>query len=136
MILIFFSHVFEVVWCWISVTLPGSQTPAAFTQNTINMTQISFIALLLAMGYLIARRFGQIAKTIHLAKPISITNSKERWKRVLLLALGQKKMFEKPFVGIMHLLIYLGFVLINIEILEIILDGILGTHRIFAPFLG
>jgi ferredoxin len=100
------------------------------------MTQISFIALLLAMGYLIVRRFGQIAKTIHLAKPISVTNSKERWKRVLLLALGQKKMFEKPFVGIMHLLIYLGFVLINIEILEIILDGILGTHRIFAPFLG
>jgi heterodisulfide reductase subunit C len=100
------------------------------------MTQISFIAILLAMGYLIARRFGQIAKTIHLAKPISITNSKERWKRVLLLALGQKKMFEKPFVGVMHLLIYLGFILINIEILEIIFDGILGTHRIFAPFLG
>jgi ferredoxin len=45
-------------------------------------------------------------------------------------------MFEKPFVGVMHLLIYLGFILINIEILEIILDGILGTHRIFAPFLG
>ena len=100
------------------------------------MTQISFIAILLALGYLIARRFGQIAKTIHLAKPIHITNSKGRWKRVLLLALGQKKMFEKPFVGVMHLLIYLGFILINIEILEIILDGILGTHRIFAPFLG
>jgi ferredoxin len=100
------------------------------------MTQISFITILLAMGYLIARRFGQITKTIHLAKPISITNSKERWKRVLLLALGQKKMFEKPYVGLMHLLIYLGFILINVEILEIILDGILGTHRIFVPFLG
>lgn len=88
------------------------------------------------MGYLIARRFGQIAKSIHLAKPIHITHSKERWKRVILLALGQKKMFEKPFVGVMHLLIYLGFILINVEIFEIILDGILGTHRIFAPFLG
>ncbi len=88
------------------------------------------------MGYLIARRFGQIAKSIHLAKPVVVTNSNERWKRVLLLAFGQKKMFEKPFIGIMHLIIYLGFVLINIEILEIIVDGMLGTHRIFAPFLG
>ena len=99
------------------------------------MNQISFIALLLIMGYLIARRFGQIAKTIHLAKPVIVTNASERWKRVLLLAFGQKKMLEKPFVGIMHLIIYLGFVLINIEIFEIIVDGLLGTHRIFAPFL-
>jgi len=110
---------------------PGSVYP-----TRINMNQIIFVAILLAMGYLIARRFGQIAQTIHLAKPVHVTNSSERWKRVLLLALGQKKMFEKPFVGIMHLLIYLGFILINIEILEIMLDGILGTHRIFAPFLG
>jgi heterodisulfide reductase subunit C len=45
-------------------------------------------------------------------------------------------MFQKPFVGFMHFLIYIGFILINAEILEIILDGILGTHRLFAPFLG
>jgi ferredoxin len=100
------------------------------------MNQIIFIATLLIMGYLIAQRFGKIAKTIHLAKPIVVTHSNERWKRVILLALGQKKMFEKPVVGVMHLFIYVGFILINIEILEIILDGILGTHRIFAPFLG
>ena len=114
----------------------GVADPGSVYPTYINMTQISFIAILLFMGYLIARRFGQIAKTIHLAKPVQISNSSERWKRVLLLAFGQKKMFEKPFVGIMHLFIYLGFVLINIEILEIILDGVLGTHRIFAPFLG
>jgi heterodisulfide reductase subunit C len=53
-----------------------------------------------------------------------------------LLAFGQKKMFSKPVVGFFHFLIYIGFVLINIEVLEIILDGILGTHRLFAPFLG
>jgi heterodisulfide reductase subunit C len=53
-----------------------------------------------------------------------------------LLAFGQKKMFHKPLVGFFHFLIYIGFVLINIEILEIILDGLLGTHRLFAPFLG
>lgn len=88
------------------------------------------------MSYLIARRFGQIAKTIHLAKPVVITNTSERWKRVLLLAFGQKQMFERPFVGVMHLIIYLGFILINIEVLEIVVDGVLGTHRIFAPFLG
>ncbi len=100
------------------------------------MNQIFFILLLGSMGYLIARRFGQIAKTIHLAKPIHVANSSERWKRVFLLAFGQKKMFEKPLVGIFHFLIYAGFVLINIEILEIIIDGLLGTHRIFAPLLG
>jgi len=100
------------------------------------MNQIVFTAILLFMGYLIARRFGQIAKTIHLAKHVHVTNSTERWRRVILLAFGQKKMFEKPLVGIMHLFIYLGFVLINIEILEIVVDGVLGTHRIFAPFLG
>jgi heterodisulfide reductase subunit C len=60
----------------------------------------------------------------------------ERFKRMALLAFGQKKMFSKPIVGFFHFLIYIGFVLINIEILEIILDGILGTHRLFAPFLG
>jgi heterodisulfide reductase subunit C len=53
-----------------------------------------------------------------------------------LLAFGQKKMFSKPIVGFFHFLIYIGFVLINIEVLEILLDGILGTHRLFAPFLG
>jgi hypothetical protein len=55
------------------------------------MNQIIFIATLLIMGYLISQRFGKIAKTIHLAKPIVVTHSNERWKRVILLALGQKK---------------------------------------------
>jgi len=114
----------------------GVITPAAFTRKHFTMNQIIFILLLGSMGYLIARRFGKIAKTIHLAKPVHVTNSSERWKRVLLLAFGQKKMFEKPLVGIFHFLIYAGFVLINIEILEIILDGLLGTHRIIAPMLG
>jgi ferredoxin len=114
----------------------GVVDPGSVYPTHINMNQIVFIAILLVMGYLIARRFGQIAKTIHLAKPVQVTNSNERWRRVVLLAFGQKKMFEKPLVGIMHVFIYLGFVLINIEILEIVVDGVLGTHRIFAPFLG
>ena len=55
---------------------------------------------------------------------------------MLLLAFGQKKMINRPVVGILHLVVYFGFILINIELLEILLDGIFGTHRVFAPYLG
>ena len=55
---------------------------------------------------------------------------------MLLLAFGQKKMINRPVVGILHLVVYVGFILINIELLEILLDGIFGTHRLFAPYLG
>jgi len=55
---------------------------------------------------------------------------------MLLLAFGQKKMINRPVVGILHLVVYAGFILINIELLEILLDGIFGTHRLFAPYLG
>ena len=51
-------------------------------------------------------------------------------------ALGQSKMVVRPVAGIMHIIVYVGFILINIELLEIVIDGILGTHRIFAPYLG
>ena len=50
--------------------------------------------------------------------------------------IGQKKMFKNPLPAVFHFFIYAGFILINIEVLEIILDGILGTHRLFVPFLG
>ncbi|HUX84531.1 MAG TPA: (Fe-S)-binding protein [Chitinophagaceae bacterium] len=59
-----------------------------------------------------------------------------RWKNTLLLALGQKKMFRNPLVAVLHLFIYAGFVIINLEILEIILDGLTGNHRMFSPLLG
>ena len=99
--------------------------------------QFLFIALLASMSYLISMRFKGIIATIRLSQPVYLSDQPaERWKRVFLLAFGQKKMFQKPFVGLMHFLIYIGFILINAEILEIILDGILGTHRLFAPFLG
>jgi len=61
---------------------------------------------------------------------------KQRWKNVFLLALGQKKMFKNKLVAVMHLIIYLGFILINLEVLEIVLDGLLGTHRLFLGLLG
>ncbi len=59
-----------------------------------------------------------------------------RWKNVLLLALGQKKMFRNPLVAVLHLVVYAGFIIINLEVLEIALDGLLGSHRLFARPLG
>tara|TARA_X000000368_G_scaffold88693_1_gene67629 strand:+ start:2263 stop:3435 length:1173 start_codon:yes stop_codon:yes gene_type:complete len=55
---------------------------------------------------------------------------------MLRLAFGQSKMFDKPLVGILHFIVYVAFVLINIELLEIVMDGVLGTHRVLAPYLG
>ena len=63
-------------------------------------------------------------------------NKKQRWLQMLRIAFGQSKMIDRPIVGILHIIVYLGFIIINIELLEILIDGIFGTHRIFAPFLG
>ena len=60
----------------------------------------------------------------------------KRWKNLFLLAFGQKKMFRNPLVAVLHFFVYAGFIIINIEVLEIVLDGVLGTHRLFAPMLG
>ena len=62
-------------------------------------------------------------------------NPAARWKNMAMIALGQSKMVKRPIAGILHIVVYLGFVVINIELLEIIIDGLFGTHRIFA-FLG
>ena len=63
-------------------------------------------------------------------------NKKQRWTQMLRIAFGQSKMIDKPIVGILHIVVYVGFLVINIELLEILVDGVLGTHRVFAPFLG
>ena len=63
-------------------------------------------------------------------------NQKIRFGQMLRVAFGQSKMIDKPIVGLLHIIVYVGFLVINIELLEIIVDGILGTHRVFAPFLG
>ncbi len=65
-----------------------------------------------------------------------IDHNPSRMRNMLLIAFGQKKMFERPFVGFMHLVIYAGFLLINIELLEIVLDGLTGQHRLFSSLLG
>jgi heterodisulfide reductase subunit C len=99
--------------------------------------QILFLTTFITAGYLIYNRVSIIKKTIQLGKPLDRTDKpSERLQTMIRIAFGQKKMFDRQVVGIMHFIIYAGFILINVEVLEIILDGVLGTHRLFAPFLG
>lgn len=99
--------------------------------------QILFIACLGFGVWLFAKNIMQIRRNIFLGKAEDLSDNKPlRWKNLLLLALGQKKMFRNPLVAVMHFIIYAGFIIINVEVLEIILDGILGTHRLFFPYLG
>jgi heterodisulfide reductase subunit C len=101
------------------------------------LQQVLFIALAGFACWLFAKNIGIIRRNILLGKDEALTdNPGLRWKNLLLLAFGQKKMFRNPLVAIMHFVIYAGFIIINIEVLEIVLDGILGTHRLFLPYLG
>lgn len=99
--------------------------------------QILFIIVSGVAIYLFAKKVGEIRRNIFLGRKEDLNdNPGQRWKNMALLALGQKKMFKRPIPAILHLFVYAGFIIINIEILEIILDGILGQHRLFAPMLG
>ncbi len=101
------------------------------------LQQILFILLTGGAIFLFSTKAKQIYRNINLGRDEDISaNRAERWRNVLLLALGQKKMFRYPLVGIMHFFIYAGFIIINIEVLEIVLDGVFGTHRMFAGSLG
>ena len=99
--------------------------------------QLTFLVLLGTAGFFFARRIGQIRKNIQLGRDVDRSDRKsERWATMARVAMGQSKMVVRPVAGIMHLVIYAGFILINIEVLEILIDGIFGTHRVFAPYLG
>ena len=99
--------------------------------------QIIFIAILASAVWLFTKNILQIRRNIFLGVAEQLNDNKpQRWRNLLLLALGQKKMFKNPLVAVMHLVIYAGFIIINLEVLEIVLDGIFGTHRLFFPFLG
>ncbi|HET7896160.1 MAG TPA: Fe-S oxidoreductase, partial [Flavisolibacter sp.] len=98
--------------------------------------QILFLLLLLAAVWIFSRKVIFIRRNINLGRDENFEPHPDRWRNVLLMAFGQKRMFDKPLVGLLHLAVYAGFVIINIEIFEIILDGIFGTHRLFAPSLG
>lgn len=97
---------------------------------------IFFIFLVCSIGLFI-RNLNRIKRNIRLGKDLDRNDSPRlRMKNMLRVAFGQAKMFSRPLSGILHLVVYVGFVFINIELLEIILDGLTGEHRLFAPHLG
>ncbi len=99
--------------------------------------QILFIILGGAAVYLFAKKVSSIRRNINLGRDEKINDqSGRRWKNVLLQAFGQKKMFKRPVPALLHFAVYAGFIIINVEILEIFIDGIAGQHRIFAPLIG
>ncbi len=105
--------------------------------NMLLFQQIVFIPVLVLAIYLFVRKIRRVRRNILLGKDEDYSgDSGRRWKNLLLLAFGQKKMFRNPLVAVMHFVIYAGFIIINIEVLEIMVDGILGTHRLFSGFLG
>ncbi|MFN9855293.1 MAG: Fe-S oxidoreductase, partial [Bacteroidota bacterium] len=101
------------------------------------LLQVLFIALTAASVLLFSRRIKVISRLIAMGStPLPSDQPGKRWANVLLLALGQRKMFTKPIVAVMHLIIYAGFIIINLEVAEIVLDGMTGHHRLFLPLLG
>ena len=97
------------------------------------VSQLIFGILLLAAVALAVYNAGKIIRNIRLGRDESRSDRRaERWRAMLLVAFGQKKMFKRPFAALLHLAVYLGFCIINIEMLEIIIDGLFGTHRVFS----
>jgi heterodisulfide reductase subunit C len=98
---------------------------------------IVFSILSVIAFYIFGKKLLTIKRNIQLGRPVELNDQPiARWKNVFLLALGQKKMFRNIPVAILHLILYVGFIIINTELLEIIIDGIFGTHRFFKPYLG
>ncbi len=91
-------------------------------------------AILLVIGItFFVKNVKKIIRNIKLGKPLDRSDHKaERWKMMARVALGQGKMVRRPFPGILHIIVYAGFIIINIEVLEIVIDGLFGTHRVFS----
>src|SRR6188474_711609 len=99
--------------------------------------QVLFVLVSIVAIWLFTKKVKEISRNIKLGRDEDFSDNKpERWKNLLLLAFGQKKMFKNPLAAILHFFVYAGFIIINIEVLEIMLDGIFGTHRLFAKPLG
>lgn len=101
------------------------------------LDNILFAIVLIAGFGFFALNVKKIIRNINLGIDVDRKdNPKARWANMAMIALGQSKMVKRPVAGILHIIVYVGFIIINIELLEIIIDGLLGTHRIFAPYLG
>jgi heterodisulfide reductase subunit C len=104
---------------------------------TAYLPNIAFAVLFFALVGLFTKNVRRIIRNIKLGNAAYRSDQpKKRWLHMARIAFGQSKMVRKPLSGALHVIVYLGFIVINIELLEIIIDGFLGTHRIFAPYLG
>ena len=104
---------------------------------TIYIPNIIFATLFFTAIYFFTQNVKKIIRNINIGINIDrFDNKKQRWIQMLKIAFGQSKMIDKPIVGILHIVVYVGFLVINIELLEILFDGFFGTHRAFAPYLG
>ncbi|MGE4514156.1 MAG: Fe-S oxidoreductase, partial [Chryseobacterium sp.] len=101
------------------------------------IAHIIFLILLIAGFGLFAKSLQKIYRNIRLGREIKRNDRKgERWETMTRVALGQSKMTKRPVAGILHIFVYVGFIIINIELIEIIVDGIFGTHRFLATVFG
>ncbi|WP_405567412.1 4Fe-4S dicluster domain-containing protein [Polaribacter sp. Asnod6-C07] len=101
------------------------------------LPNIFFIIVLIAGIGFFVMNVKKLSRNIKLGKDVDRSDRKsERLKNMMMIALGQSKMVKRPFSGFLHIIVYVGFIIINIEVLEIIIDGIFGTHRIFLGVLG
>jgi len=101
------------------------------------IAQLIFILILAAAVYLFSKNVIKIRRNILLGRDTDRSdNPALRWKTMAKVALGQTKMVKRPFAALLHFFVYVGFIIINLEVMEIMIDGIFGSHRIFAKPLG
>ena len=101
------------------------------------LSNIIFAIVLVTAIFFFRKNILFVRRNIQMGKAIERKDhAQKRWSNMIRIALGQSKMVTRPIAGILHIVVYIGFILINIELLEIVLDGLLGTHRVFAPLLG
>ena len=97
------------------------------------LPNIVFALILFSGVAFFLRNVSKLKRNIYLGKDVDTSgNTKLRWTNMAKIALGQGKMVRRPISGILHIIVYVGFVIINIEVLEIVIDGLFGTHRIFS----
>ncbi len=88
------------------------------------------VILIIGIGYFV-KNVKRLIRNIKLGQDVDVSDNKpQRWRNMAMIALGQSKMVRRPIAGVLHVIVYIGFIIINIEVLEIVIDGLFGTHRI------
>jgi heterodisulfide reductase subunit C len=101
------------------------------------LSSVLFLILTASTGWFAFRGFSRVRRNILLGKDELVSGDASlRWKNMFLVALGQQKMFKNWLPAVLHLALYVAFVITQVELIEIVVDGLFGTHRFFAPYLG